>query len=253
MANVSAVLATASPDSPADDAVGESPHALYLVLSLAALITILSGFAPSFFLRPWRAASPLAPAVVAHGIAFTSWVGLFLVQAMLVASGRASLHRRLGVTTAALAALMVASAVPLALSAAGRGAIPGDPLAFLLVMLVDLLAFGGFVSAAIHYRDRTEIHKRLMVLALASLLPPAVSRWPVAIRYPAVIPGVLLLFVAAPPVCDLWTRRRPNAVSLWGGLSLLASVPLRFAIARTEPWHALAGWIIRSTMPYGPR
>jgi hypothetical protein len=249
MSNVSAVLPS---ESLYDDAAGESPHALYVVLSLTALVTVFSGFAPSFFLRP-PTARPLSAAVIAHGIAFTAWVALFLVQTTLVASGRTSLHRRLGVTAAALAALMVASGLPLSLSAAGRGVLPGDPIAFLLVLLVDLVAFGGLVVAAIHYRDRSEIHKRLMLLALASLLPPAVSRWPVAIRYPAVIPGVLLLFVAAPPVCDLWARRRPNAVSLWGGLSLLASVPLRFAIARTEPWHALAGWIIRWTMPYGPR
>jgi hypothetical protein len=147
----------------------------------------------------------------------------------------------------------VGTGTTLAFSAAGRGVLPGDPIAFLLVVLVDLLAFATFVGAAIHYRDRLETHKRFMVLALASLLPPAVSRWPVAIRYPAVVLGVLLLFVAAPPVCDLWRRRRLNAVSLWGGLSLLASVPLRFAISRTEPWHQLAGWLIRWTTPYGLR
>jgi hypothetical protein len=250
MSHASVVLPT---PSVREHALDDSPHALYLVLALAAMAIVLAGFAPSFFLRPWRSSTPLRPAVIAHGIVFTSWVALFLVQTTLAASGRDRLHRRLGALTAALSVLMVGSATALAFSAAGRAALPGDPIAFLLVMLVDLVAFSAFVGTAVHYRDRRETHERLMVLALASLLPPAISRWPVAIGYPAVIPGVLLLFVAAPPVCDLWRRRRPNPVSLWAGLALLASVPLRFAIARTEPWHQLAGWIIRSTMPFQPR
>ena len=250
MSDASAVLPT---PTVRNDTLADSPHALYLALAVAAMAAVFSGFAPSFYLRPWRSEPPLRPALIVHGILFTSWVALFLVQTTLAASGRVRLHRRLGAATAALSVLMVGSATALAFSAAGRRVLPGDPIAFLLVVLVDLVAFAAFVGAAVHYRGRRETHERLMLLALTSLLPPAISRWPVAIGYPAVIPGVLLLFVAAPPVCDLWRRRRPNPVSLWAGLGLLASVPLRFAIARTEPWHALASWLIRSTMPYAPR
>ena len=231
----------------------ETAHAFYLGMAAAAFFTVFMGFAPSFFLRPWRAAPPLALGVVAHGALFSSWIGLFFIQTALVASGRTGLHRRLGMASAFLAALMIVTAIPLALSAAGRGSLPGDPLAFLLVVLVDLLCFGTFVAAAIRYRHRAETHKRLMLLAVASLLPPALSRWPIAVRYPAVIGVVMLLFLAAAPVTDFWKRRRQSSISLWGGLTLLASIPVRFAISRTEPWHQLAGWLIRWTTPYAPR
>ena len=36
--------------------------------------------------------------------------------------------------------------------------------------------FGMFVAAAIAYVGRPEIHKRLMLLATASMLPPAIAR-----------------------------------------------------------------------------
>lgn len=213
-------------------------------MALASLGTLLVGFAPSFYLR--SVAMPrLAPRVVAHGILFSSWVLIFLVQAALIPTGHVRWHRRLGVLAAGLAAVMVISAPPMALALARRGAPPGDPLAFLLVILVDLLLFGLCVAAAIYYRRRGEVHKRWMLLALTCLLPPAVSRWPIAVKHPPVILGVLLVFIAAAPVRDLLARRRPNAVSLWAGLAILVSVPVRFAVAHTAAWHHFAAWLVR--------
>jgi hypothetical protein len=55
----------------------------------------------------------------------------------------------------------------------------------------------------------------------------------------------MLPLIAAAPVYDLIARRRPNPMSLWGGLALLASGPLRFAVAKTAAWHHFASWLIR--------
>jgi hypothetical protein len=47
-------------------------------------------------------------------------------------------------------------------------------------------------------------HKRLMLLAMVSMLPPSISRWPIAVKQPApVIMGDVLLFLAAAPISDL--------------------------------------------------
>jgi hypothetical protein len=45
--------------------------------------------------------------------------------------------------------------------------------------------------------------------------------------------------------CDLLARHRLNRVSLWGGLVVLLSLPLRFAVAHTTAWHSVASWLIR--------
>jgi hypothetical protein len=217
----------------------------YLGMGLAAVLVLVSGFGRSFFARPWTSLPPLKPFVVLHGAAFTGWITLFVAQAALATAGRFKLHRWLGIAGASLAALMIGSGVPIAFDAARRGALPGDPLAFLLVMLVDLLLFGTFLTAALLVRHRGESHERLMLLALISILAPAISRWPLAVRHAAVIPAVLLLFTAAAPVYDRLTGRHLHPVTLWGGLAATASVPIRFAVAATPAWHRLAAWLIR--------
>lgn len=217
----------------------------YVWMAVASAVTVFSGFAPSFYLRPRASLPPLAPAVVAHGTIFTSWFVLFLVQTTLVAAGRTRLHRQLGLAALGLAVLIVVSGPAMAIGAARRGTLPGDPLAFLHVILVDVLAFGIFAAAGLYYRHRPEAHKRLMLLATVSILPPAISRWPLAVKQPAVIPIVLVLFVGAMLMHDRLSRGRFHAVSLWGGLALVASGPLRFAVSQTESWHRIAMWLIR--------
>jgi hypothetical protein len=213
----------------------------YVGMAVAALVILYAGFAPSFYLRP--ATKPaLALRVVAHAVLFSSWVVLFLVQSVLVPVGRTRLHRRLGMAAGVVAAVMVVSAPRLAFAAARRGAFSVE---FLLVILVDLLAFAVFVGAGIYYRRRSETHKRLMLLGTLAILPPAISRWPIAVGHPSVIFAFMLPLLSAAPVYDLIAHRRVNRVSVWGGLALLASGPLRFAVAQSAAWHHLANWLIR--------
>jgi len=146
---------------------------------------------------------------------------------------------------AAIAAVMLVTAPPLAIAAAARGTLPGDPIAFLLVMVTDVVFFGLFAGAGIYCRHRPETHKRFMLLATLSLLPPAVSRWPIADAHPALVTVPMLLLLATAPLNDLRRHRRPHPVSLWGGIAYLASIPVRFAVAATPAWHHLARWLIR--------
>ena len=102
------------------------------------------------------------------------------------------------------------------------------------------------VVAGIYHRHRSETHKRLMLLAMVSMLPPSISRWPIAVKRPApVIVGIMLAFLAAAPISDLLSRPRQSLASLWGGLAVLLSLPLRFALAQTAAWHAFANWLVR--------
>jgi len=188
----------------------------------------------------------LHPMAVVHITLFSAWLVLFLVQTFLAATGRTRFHRRLGVIAASVAGLMLVTAPPLAIDLARRGVASSDPLAFLFIMLMDLPLFAIFVGSGIYLRRRAETHKRLMLLATMSLLPPGISRWPIAIAHPGpVIMGALAVFLLAAPVRDLWARRRMHPVSLWGGVALLLSVPVRMAIAYSAPWHRLAAWLIR--------
>ena len=218
---------------------------LYVGLAVAALASVLVGFVPSIANRMATPPSGLTPHVLVHGVLFSSWIVLFLVQTLLVATDRARLHRRLGLASTALVTAMVVTAPATAIGLARRDLPPPDPLGFMLIILIDLLMFAGFFAAAVYSRRRSEVHKRLMVLAMVNLMPPAITRWPGVNGRPAILIAATLLFLLAVPVYDLLSRRRPHPVSVWGGLILLTSFPIRLALARTAAWHYIASWLIR--------
>jgi hypothetical protein len=67
------------------------------------------------------------------------------------------------------------------------------------------------------------------------------------IVYSAALPSVLALstlFILPLVVWDWKTLRRLHPATLWGGLLVVASGPLRLAIAFTDGWLAFADWAV---------
>jgi hypothetical protein len=215
-------------------------------MAIAILVAELAGFSRSFRGRV-AAGDTFSPAAELHVALFAGWIAIFCAQTALIATRHVRLHRRLGLVAAAWATTMVITGPPLAVDLARRGLPTGtDPLMFLLVMLVDLLVFGAFVVAGVLSRRQPETHKRFMLLAMTALLPPGIGRWAIAERNPApVVMVALVVFLAAPLVADRLSRRRISQVSLWGGILLFASIPVRFAVGQTAMWHHVAHWLTR--------
>jgi uncharacterized membrane protein YozB (DUF420 family) len=139
-------------------------------MALGSLLTVLVGFAPTYYLGPLFGARPVTPLVHLHGVVFTLWCLRFLTQTSLIAVRRTDLHRRLGVAGAALAGLMLVVGYFTAVEAARLGVAPRGrpPLEFLSVPIGTLLVFAILVGAGLGNRRRSEIHKRLMLLARRS-------------------------------------------------------------------------------------
>lgn len=218
-------------------------------MSLALLATVAVGFSRSFFLRPlfpeWP--SPSENIFYLHGALFTAWILLFVLQASLVASGRTALHRRIGPFGAVLALAMVVVGTAGALVAAGRATgfvgIPIPPLQFLVIPLFDMILFSAFVALGLAKRRNPQSHKRWMLLATLSLVTAAIARWPgVSALGPLAFFGLTDLFVIALAIWDFRTRGRLHPATLWGGLLLIVSQPLRLVISGTAAWLAFAHW-----------
>jgi len=98
----------------------------FLGMSIALLVTVFAGFAPTFYLKPFsdRGHPPLSPLVQAHGLIFSSWIILLLVQTSLVTAGKTSLHRKLGMLGGLLAVLMVVFGTWAAVRMAALGRTP---------------------------------------------------------------------------------------------------------------------------------
>ncbi|MCI0352176.1 MAG: hypothetical protein L0Z53_22380 [Acidobacteriales bacterium] len=227
----------------------------YSSMAIVMALTVFAGFAPTYYLKIFGQAplvtlsnSPFTPLVHIHGLLFTAWVALFIIQTALVASHRVAVHRRMGVAGALLAASMLVVGTTLAIDGAGRGAAPPgvDPLAFLAIPLFDMLMFSSFVTTALWLRTNKEAHKRLMLLAYISIIVAAVARMPgvLALGPPGFF-GLASIFLLAAVIYDFVTRRRVHPVYLWGGGALIASQPLRLMISGTAAWRAFAEFLTR--------
>jgi hypothetical protein len=243
----------------ARQAPGSAERYFYSGMALALLAAVFVGFAPTFFLKPWfpehqHLAAP-EPVFLVHGAFFAAWFVLLAAQPLLVAGGNLAMHRRLGKWGATLAVAMVVLGVVGALVAARRPGgfigVPLPPLQFLVVPFAALLLFVLFAGLAFARRRDAQSHKRLMLLASISMVEAAVARFPLAfLTAPSPVPFfqafelLTLLFLLPMVAWDLLSRGRLHAVTLWGGLAIVAAMPLRAVVGATEGWQGAARWAV---------
>ena len=237
----------------------KAPHAgrtrFYVTMSFVAIAIATAGFLPGLLNSAGRLA-PVTPLVAVHGVVSFAWLILFFVQTALVTAGRTDLHRRLGIATAALIIPMIMLGYFSAIAMTRRGFdlsgdlnIKSNPLFQLIFPLGDLVVFGGLAGAALLFRRRPEVHKRLMLMGVMGPLMVA----PVAhftghnLRSApnAFIPifGVLLL---VPAIYDRIRFGSFHPVTLWGGLAIFFFGNIRATmIGPSTAWHEFAAWLIR--------
>jgi hypothetical protein len=209
-------------------------------MAIAAAVTVFAGFAPTYYLRS-HDLPPLSPLVQLHGLVFTSWIFLFVAQTTLVAVGRTDIHRRLGIFGGILAVAIVGIGTMVAVGAMRRGVSAGgmDPRVFLSIPLGDILTFAILVSAGVSLRRRSEAHKRLMLLAIITLLTPAIARLVILMHgQPPAFFVLTDVFVAAAVAYDFWSRGRVHPALILGG-ALVIGKPLLAAAASTPAWLGL--------------
>ena len=210
---------------------------------------ILVGFARTFYLRAWFDLPPLKLLVALHGVLFTAWLGLFIVQTRLIAAQNYRLHQKLGIAGALLAALVVADGITTALIGAPDPRIRPmglTGLQFLIFPLMGITFFAVCVAAAIALRKRAAFHKRLMLLAMFAVLGPPVARLMRLVGIDAFLlvqTLVVLGFVAWALLYDWFRNRIVHPIFAIGGSLLVVSWPLRAVIARTDTWLAISGWL----------
>jgi hypothetical protein len=230
----------------------------YIGMALTASATAIAGFGPGI-VDPALRKAPLTWSVGLHGVIFSGWLALFLVQALLVFHRRIAIHRALGCAGAALAAVMLVSGYSTAIGMARRGydlsgdliGDSGDPLMVLVFQLGDLLCFGVLVTLGILFRQRRDAHKRLMLLAtVGGLMPAALSHiigHSPFLRsfHPAIILIPYTAFLFAGAIHDRLSRGRIHPISLWGALAVWLWSNVRAAvIGPSNEWREFATWLM---------
>jgi hypothetical protein len=226
-----------------------SERRFYTGMAIAILISVLLGFARSFFLRALFPGhpSPAEPIFYVHGALFTLWIFLFVAQVSLIAQHRVDLHRKIGPFGGVLVAAMVLFGVMGALTAASRPTgfigIPVPPLQFLAIPIFDMIVFPSFVAIALVQRHNSQSHKRWMYLATLNLITAAIARWPIVDSLgPLGYFGITDLFILALAIWDFRSIGKLHKVTLWGGLIMILSQPLRLIVSGSAGWLVFAEW-----------
>jgi hypothetical protein len=238
----------------------------FVWMAVACVFVAFAGFAPTYWLQLPAGTFVGSPLLHLHGLLFSAWTLYLLLQTTLAARGRISRHRSWGLLGVSLATAMVlvgfavANDVLSVRLAAGFG---DRARAFHIASTSMITLFGTFVAVAIVFVSRPEVHKRFMLLATASMLPPAIARLFFAVSVgigpglrpglgpprtvasvlaPALVADVLIL---AGILYDMRTRGRPHPAYVIGGTVMVAVQVLRAPVSTTHWWYAVTEFLAR--------
>jgi hypothetical protein len=229
----------------------------YVWMAMAFVLVAFSGFIPTYW-APVAAGTFKAPPMIhIHGFLMFTWTVFFLIQTVLVATGRTMDHRSWGLagialfTTILCAVLVGEMAVLRRDDAAGMGEASRR---FAAVTLCAWPLMVGIFALAIVKIRRPEVHKRLMILLMSAMMTPAIARVFLTFLAPAgaasggpppafvSIPPALVadLFIVFAMVRDWRTRGRPHATYVYGGIVVLAQQLLTVPFSSTSVWMRIA-------------
>ena len=223
--------------------------AVYLALCLLMAAIVIVGFTPTYFGPLFSGVVDKQPVIHFHGALYSGWMMFFTAQALLPAFGRVDLHMKLGRIGIGYAVLLVAVGLITTFNQFANF-ISADQVAVaerqLLGPLSDMVVFPVFFAAAVAYRRKPEIHKRLMLVATVMLLIAAVGRMaflgsspPLALRL-----GIWLSPIYLAMAYDFFTRRLIHPVYVIG-MAVLTVVAMRGNIRDSDVWLNIAGWFTR--------
>lgn len=222
------------------------------------VLIAFGGFVPTYWARLAAGTFRGAPILHIHGALFFTWTLFFFVQTLLVARGHTLSHRSWGMAGIALATAMVCSVVLAAINsmrvAAGIG-MADEARRFSIVSLSAAAMFAALFGTAIANVQRSEVHKRLMLVAMIPLMHAAMARVFLTLFAPPDAVGPPPVFVSVPPglfvdllvvaamVYDWRTRGCPHPVYLICSPLLVANQLLAVPFSGTATWMAVARWV----------
>jgi len=231
----------------------------YVYMAISCVAIAFLGFAPTYWMPVVRGTFKAAPVVHIHGLVFFAWSIFFVYQTWLAASGRLARHRMVGMIGVSFATAMTILGIMVAINmmqAAAAGGFAEAGKAFALVPLSSIAFFAVVVGCAIGNVRRPEWHKRLMLVAMVSLLGAAIARWFLVFLAPPGPPGPPPVMVDVMPSllgCSLlviamlrdWRLTgRPHPAYLWGTGALVALKFLQLPLSGTAAWQAAAGALL---------
>jgi hypothetical protein len=227
-----------------------STRKFYIGIGLLGVLFAFVGFWPSYFGPVFFEAAEKAAILHIHAAVFVGWLALFTTQAYLAAIRRVDLHIRVGRFGIGYGALVIVVGLTTGFIMSAGYVTTGDFIGgsdLLYSTVLDMGIFTPFFVAAVLFRKRPELHKRLMIIAGTSLLVAAVFRMEFLGRPRNVwLAHTIWLSPLILTMCaDYWKRRVIHPVLLIGVIGLMLQSPaFRDPVRRTETWRSFSGWLL---------
>jgi hypothetical protein len=215
----------------------------------------LAAFLPAIF-HPATRRAPISFLAAFHGTAVFIWLGQVLLLESLVATGRRTLHRKLGRMSIILIPTIIVLAVMTNTALIQRGfdlsgdlrvdsvsSAPDflDPIAFSILSLTTIFGFGALAATAIvaaFYR-RLDVHKPFMLFANILLVTATIPHLGAQFSYPAWLPGAVVVpLILSLPFKDYIVTKRTKALSwlLMVGMLGFVNWQLYMTNSKTQTW-----------------
>jgi len=233
----------------------------YAGAATLVLVLMLLGF-QKYYLQGKTSAGHDIPVakqtvILLHASVMTMWFVLFLVQPLLIASGRRRLHMAIGRFGAVLAFGVVVLGAWVAIQAASS-APPEDRMfgltikAFCLLAISNVVMFGVLVSVAVYYRHRPKIQRPMMLMATLIVIPAAVDRiGPVLSLYEGTVlelifgPLISTLVIATLLLGVKWLVS--GSIDRWFAIAygyVVVYCLLVWRLTNTDAWEQLAALLL---------
>jgi hypothetical protein len=222
----------------------------YVAIAVVMIAMIFIGFWPSYYGPLIRGASEAPWILHVHGAIFIGWMFILVAQVFLAATGRVRQHRAVGNFGIALGSvvfamgLLVSFVAPVMTYHAGTRTLD-EAASFLLIPLGDMALFGPLFFSAVAYRNKPELHKRLMILSTIAIAFAAIFRMQ-ALGLP--LAAGLVMWFALPVVGALYDWRTKGRVHpvYWIGIAGMIVAAMRIPFSASETWIGIARPIIAS-------
>ena len=222
-------------------------HRLFFrAMSILLLIVVFAGFAPTYYLRPATAAT-IPFYLHVHGAAMTAWFLLLLLQTVLIAARRRSVHRRFGLVGTLVAVIIVLLNPLVVARSIPNGIRNGAPVPILTLIAVgDLLlmaVFAVLVTLAVLWRNRPEAHSRLLLLGSIAVASPAMGRFSIGVTGTPIL-GLMLQMVLPLGVVahDVAMTRHVHPASAWGAAAIIGALVFAIAISNSPLAPVIVSW-----------
>ena len=233
---------------------------IYVFMALWFMIITLAGFVPDSIRLVGAVRSgvrpPLPLILHIHAVLMGSLLLLLVGQTILMATGRTNQHARAGRAMMVLAPaifvvwLVLVPTIYQQYWHAAHATGASLPVRKLSAALDDIflgqlrvaVLFPLFIFLGLRTRkSNPEMHKRMMVLAVATVLPPALARmWWLPMPLPGLMSFDLYILVILSPMI-VWDAIReaalPKAYVIWIACYAAVSIPA-YALTGSAWWHA---------------